>query len=206
MYSQFRQRPRRFSRNNNQGAGNIKSFNPTLLINSFTTPYHQEEYLASHQIFDFSISEQLKKNILDKGYKTPTPIQDKAIEPILNGLDLVGVADTGTGKTAAFLIPLINKVVKDRNQKVLILTPTRELAVQIRDELTAFSKMLHIYSCLCIGGENIRKQIWELSRCPSFVIATPGRIKDLINMKAFRPIAFSSVVFDEADRNRYEAF
>jgi ATP-dependent RNA helicase DeaD/ATP-dependent RNA helicase RhlE len=137
---------------------------------------------------------------LEKGYKIPTPIQDQGIDPILKGRDFVGIANTGTGKTAAFLIPLINKVLNDRNQKILIMAPTRELATQIRDEFTCFSKSLNIYSGLCIGGQDIKRQIRDLLRNPNFVIATPGRLQDLIRSKNINLAGFSSVVLDEADR------
>ncbi|OGM74553.1 hypothetical protein A2382_01390 [Candidatus Woesebacteria bacterium RIFOXYB1_FULL_38_16] len=217
MYRQFNKQshsrgfsPRRFNHgSSNRGSNNassrrIKAFNPVDLINNINIAQdHYEkapEYAVTHSFADFSLSPELKRNIQDKGYKSPTPIQDQAIGPILEGRDLVGIANTGTGKTAAFLIPLINKVQKDRNNKVLILTPTRELATQIRNEFIILSKSLGIYSCLCIGGENMRRQINDLSRNPNFIIATPGRIQDLIRSKAVNLSKFSSVVLDEADR------
>ncbi|MBU0998380.1 DEAD/DEAH box helicase [Patescibacteria group bacterium] len=195
-----RQKFNRYNGRSFRGTRRIKSFNPIDLINSPQISEKQEEYLISHSFSDFQISEELKRNIFEKGYKIPTPIQDQAIEPILEGRDLVGIANTGTGKTAAFLIPLINKVLKDSNQKVLILTPTRELATQIKNEFLMFSKSLRVYSCLCIGGENIKRQIRELSRNPQFIIATPGRIQDLIRSRVVNLSNFSSVVLDEADR------
>ncbi len=207
MYKQFKQRSykknnfRRFNDGNNRrGQGKIRAFNPIDLIYSLQTNEKQEEYSISHSFADFQISDVLKRNISEVGYTIPTPIQDRAIEPILEGKDLVGIANTGTGKTAAFLIPLINKVLKDRGQRVLILTPTRELASQIRSDFFGFSKNLNIYSTLCIGGVNIRRQVQDLSRKPSFVIATPGRIQDLYRSKVINFHDFSSIVLDEADR------
>ena len=207
MYRQFKKqsfRRQKFSRFNGRpsrgGVRRIKFFNPIDLINSPQTFEKKEEYLITHSFSDFKIAEDLKRNIIEKGYKAPTPIQDQAIEPILDGKDLVGIANTGTGKTAAFLIPLINKVLKERNNKVLILAPTRELAIQIRNEFLGFSRFLKIYSCLCIGGENIKGQIRELSRNPNFIIATPGRIQDLIRSRVVDLRDFSTVVLDEADR------
>src|SRR5680860_679826 len=102
--------------------------------------------------------------------------------------------------TAAFLIPLINKVFRNRSQKVFILAPTRELAVQINDELIDFAKGLNISSTLCIGGANIHRQITSVRRNPNFVIGTPGRIKDLIERRAINLSQFNNVVLDEADR------
>ena len=153
----------------------------------------------AHAFADFKVADELQANVAARGYKTPTPIQDQAIGPILEGRDLIGIANTGTGKTAAFLIPLIDKVWKDRSQKVLIITPTRELAAQIRDEFVAFARGLNIYCGLCIGGANIARQKNDLRKNPNFVIGTPGRIQDLIRSQALRLSNCGSVVLDEAD-------
>lgn len=201
--SQGRQNFNRFNGNQNRGARPVKAFNPIEFINNIPEVKKEEkeqENIITHSFSDFQIAPELKRNILEKGYTKPTPIQDRAIEPILEGKDLVGIANTGTGKTAAFLIPLINKVLKDRRQKVLILTPTRELATQIKSEFLDFSRFLNIFACLCIGGEDIRRQIRDLSRNPNFIVATPGRVQDLIGSRAINLSSFSSVVLDEADR------
>ncbi|MCJ7804185.1 DEAD/DEAH box helicase [Patescibacteria group bacterium] len=198
----------RFGGGSFRGRKTIKSFNPTDLINKFVSDGintlqekpEVEEHVVSHSFADFQISDQLKRNIIERGYKTPTPIQDKAIPSVLEGRDLIGIANTGTGKTAVFLIPLINKVLKDRRQKALIITPTRELAAQIRDEFFAFSKGLNIYCALCIGGVNITRQKNDLKRNPNFVIGTPGRIQDLLRSRSLSLFDFGSVVLDEADR------
>ncbi len=206
MYRQFNSQPfrgrnfNRFNGSQNRGTNRIKSFNPIELINSPQTEENHKEYLVTHVFSDWQLNPRLENNILAKGYTAPTPIQDQAIGPILEGRDLVGIANTGTGKTAAFLIPLINKVLKDRSKKVLILTPTRELATQIRDEFVDFAKALNLYACLCIGGSNINRQIFELSKNPNFIIATPGRILDLIGSRSIDLSVFSGVVLDEADR------
>ena len=160
----------------------------------------QEEYIPKNSFSEFNISPQLKKNIAGRGYVKPTPIQDQAIPIILEGKDFLGIANTGTGKTASFLIPLIEKILKDKNEKVLIMAPTRELALQIVDELKAFSRSLNIYSAICIGGSNIRSQIISLQRRPDFVVGTPGRLKDLINRKCLNISRFTNVVLDEVDR------
>ena len=160
----------------------------------------KEEYVPKNSFSELSINPQLKKNISSHNYIKPTPIQDQAIPVILEGKDFLGIANTGTGKTAAFLIPLIEKVLKDRNEKVLIMAPTRELVLQIVDELKAFSKSLNIYSAACIGGANIKNQIFSLQRKPDFVVGTPGRLKDLINRKCLHLSKFTNVVLDEVDR------
>ncbi len=159
-----------------------------------------EVYVPEHQFSDFPITDQLKQAVIAKGYKTPTPIQDQAIIPLLQGKDVVGIANTGTGKTAAFLIPLINKVLLDRSQKVLIVAPTRELAVQIQEELVQFTPGMQIHSVLCIGGVNINPQIRQLARKPQFVIGTPGRLKDLEKQRKLFLGDFQNIVLDEVDR------
>ncbi|HEY5383381.1 MAG TPA: DEAD/DEAH box helicase [Candidatus Paceibacterota bacterium] len=159
-----------------------------------------EHFVPEHQFTDFAIEDVLKKNIVSKGYVTPTPIQDRSIPHILRGADVVGIANTGTGKTAAFLIPLINKVLLDRNQRVLIMVPTRELAVQIGDELKGFTPGLRIASAICVGGASIYNQMSDLRKKPAFVIGTPGRLKDLLERKTLVLSSFSTVVLDEADR------
>jgi ATP-dependent RNA helicase RhlE len=157
-------------------------------------------YIPQHQFADFPFTQQLKEAVLSRGYTTPTPIQDQAILPLLEGRDVVGIANTGTGKTAAFLLPLIQKVLHDRTQKALIIAPTRELAVQIQEELTAFTHNMQIYSVLCIGGVNINPQIRQLARRPQFVIGTPGRLKDLEKQRKLFLADFRNIVLDEVDR------
>ncbi len=149
---------------------------------------------------DFGLDAQLLKNVLSHGYDTPTPIQDKAIPALMTGRDVVGVANTGTGKTAAFLLPLIHKVIQDQNQGVLILAPTRELALQIFEEFKAFAAGLPVSVSLSIGGMNIQNQIARLRSNPHFVIGTPGRVIDLLERGELRIDMFTNIVLDEVDR------
>lgn len=149
---------------------------------------------------DLGINKQLLHRIAGRGYSALTPIQAKAIPHILKGIDVVGIADTGTGKTAAFLVPLINKVLSGEKSKVMIVTPTRELAVQINQELKEFSKGLHVYSACCVGGANISRQIYELRHDNQFIVGTPGRLKDLIERNRINLAKFNTIVLDEADR------
>jgi len=180
------------------------SFDPTqVVLQSKSQSVQQaakEEYQLEHQFADFAISNQLKQNIQKRGYTTPTPIQDKIIPQVLNARDVVGIANTGTGKTAAFLIPLIDKVLQDKNQKVLILVPTRELAIQLRDELSSFTIGMRLFSTILIGGSSIGRQVTALSRGQNFVIGTPGRIKDLNQRGKLRFEQFNNIVLDEVDR------
>lgn len=159
----------------------------------------QTEITASKSFADFNLQNPLRLNIEKKGYTIPTPIQSQAIPAILEGRDLVGTANTGTGKTAAFLIPIINKIFKDRNESALIITPTRELAVQINEEFRAFAWDLKIYSALVIGGSNMGRQLNDIRRNPNIVIGTPGRLKDLIQRNYLRLNDFSIFVLDEVD-------
>ncbi|PIP32377.1 hypothetical protein COY59_04110 [Candidatus Gottesmanbacteria bacterium CG_4_10_14_0_8_um_filter_37_24] len=186
-----------FRRNNN---GQKKNINISRYINTSQSETVESNISITHRFEDFPISDKLKQNIISHGYKVPTPIQDQAIMPILQGRDLVGIANTGTGKTAAFLIPLINKIIQNRTEKVLIIVPTRELAVQIDEELKAFAKFLNIYSVLCIGGASINRQISEIRRNPHLVIGTPGRLKDLIQRRMLNLATFKNIVLDEVDR------
>jgi len=153
-----------------------------------------------HSFRDFKVDPRVLANIMRRGYAIPTPIQDQAIPFGLEGKDVIGLANTGTGKTAAFLVPLINKMLADRSQKALILAPTRELAQQTSEEMREFAMGLNLFAVLCIGGTNIMHQIKMLRRPHNFVIGTPGRLIDLIKRKLIRPETFKNVVVDESDR------
>lgn len=189
-----------FGRSPIRGKRTVRSFNPTGLIANTQAQEQVEPSTVLHVFADFQISETLKNNISQRQYSSPTPIQDQVIPLVLAGRDVIGIANTGTGKTAAFLIPLIDKVLRNRNEKVLIVAPTRELAVQIRDELFAFAKGLNIYGVLCIGGSSMFRQRNDLARLFNFVIGTPGRIKDLIEQNCLHVSSFQTVVLDETDR------
>jgi len=190
------------SRYGGQGrrGGRGENINASRFINKTAVNCLVEEFVPAHKFADFNIDETLKKAIIAKGYVTPTPIQDVAIPHILKGEDLMGIANTGTGKTGAFLIPLINKVRLDRKEQVLIIAPTRELAIQIDEELKGFTAGMKIYSVCVVGGMSIGRQISELRYQYNFIIGTPGRLKDLINRKMIHLPEFNTVVLDEADR------
>lgn len=186
---------------------NIPSPKTSLeIINAIRANKNQTEvgntdiYTPRHRFNDFVIAEGLKRNIVNKGYLELTPIQDQVIPAILEGKDVVGIANTGTGKTAAFLVPLINKVLRNRYEKVFILTPTRELAIQINEELNSFIRGMRMNTALCFGGANIHRQENQLRNNPNFVIGTPGRVKDLIEHRVLFLSQFRTVVLDETDR------
>ncbi len=159
-----------------------------------------EVYSPKNTFADFPVDIRIHKLIERKGITTPTPIQDQIIPHILSGSDVVGLAETGTGKTAAFLIPLIDKMVKNPQQSTIILTPTRELALQIETELKLLSFGMGIYGVCCVGGVSIAGQLKALRHHQHFIIGTPGRVKDLIERKAIFPSRIGTVVLDEADR------
>lgn len=160
----------------------------------------EEAYVAKHTFADFALHELVLRNLVEKKFTTPSPIQDQAIPFALQGHDVVGIANTGTGKTAAFLLPLITKLGKDKKEKVLILAPTRELAQQIEMEFRTFARGLWLWTVLCVGGMPIRRQMSLLERGVDVVIGTPGRVADLIKRKKINLDEYKNVVLDEADR------
>lgn len=192
----------RFNQPRNQGFGGAHESKLRGQVDIFikkATPALEEQQMTPKAFTDFNLVNPLKVNILNKGYTVTTPIQTQAIEPILAGRDLIGLANTGTGKTAAFLIPIINKLSRERFRAVFIVAPTRELATQINDEFRQLAHGMQIYSCLCIGGANMRRQVSELRRHPQVVIGTPGRLKDLVEQRVLQLQDFSIFVLDEVD-------
>jgi len=148
----------------------------------------------------------IKKAVKDKGYTNPTPIQTQSIPHLLKGRDLLGIAQTGTGKTAAFSLPLITKLstsnikVKPNNVRSLILTPTRELASQIEQNIKTYSKGLRLSTSVIFGGVGHRSQIQALSRGIDILIATPGRLLDLMSDNYIKYEQLEVFILDEADR------
>ncbi len=187
-----------FRRNNNYSRGAY--IEPSRYVKAAEPVVAAEAFVPKNTFADFGLHPQLLANVTAKGYITPTPIQDQAIPVLMQGGDVIGIANTGTGKTAAFLLPLLHKILLDPQQGVLILAPTRELALQISDEFKGFAARLPVSYCLCIGGQNIQAQVHQLRRNPHFVIGTPGRIKDLIQRGEFKTALFSNIVLDEVDR------
>jgi superfamily II DNA/RNA helicase len=177
-----------------------KNFQPSMFIKKAEEQKQDEAYQPQHVWADFAVADQIKRNIAARGYVTPTPIQDQIIPHLLQGKDVIGLAHTGTGKTAAFLIPLIDKISRDNRQKVLIIAPTRELAVQIQEEHRLFAAQMNQTSVLCIGGVNIKAQVDRVRRIHHFVIGTPGRIIDLEKRGVLRLSDYRSVVLDEVDQ------
>ncbi len=178
-----------------------KSFSDiSKFINKAVITEEVETFVPDHTFLDFNLNPLLIKNILSKGYDKPTPIQDRAISHILRREDIVGIANTGTGKTGAFLIPLVNKVLQNPDEKILIIAPVRELALQINEELLQFARGSGLFSTVLIGGAHIGKQIRELRGRSNFIIGTPGRLKDHLESGYLNLSGVRTLVLDEADR------
>lgn len=161
----------------------------------------EKPFVPQHAFSDFQLNQRIKRTLEHLKLETPTPIQDLAIPPALHNKDVIGLANTGTGKTAAFLLPTIDKLSRDpRIVGALVLTPTRELAQQIDAEFRRFSAGQKLYSTLVVGGMNINRQIQQIKRGPHIVVGTPGRVKDLIDRKVLRLSNIDTFILDEADR------
>ncbi|NOQ30982.1 MAG: DEAD/DEAH box helicase [Helicobacteraceae bacterium] len=148
---------------------------------------------------DFGFKPQLMKSIEDAGFKVPSPIQEKAMPFVSDGRDIVAQAHTGTGKTAAFGLPILNKMTLDGGVETLVITPTRELANQVADELFKYGRNLGIRTVTVYGGSSYNRQLDMISRGAQVVIATPGRLLDILKkglVKNFNP---TTIVLDEAD-------
>lgn len=194
-------RGRSFGNQNRRGRYSAQKINPSMYISKAVEGIEAPSiFIDTYQFSDLDLDKQLKANILHKGYTFPTKIQDLTIKSILEGNDVLGVASTGSGKTAAFLIPLINKTLKNPNEKCLIIVPTRELAKQIREEFVDLSYGTNVRSVDVIGGESMGKQVYLLKKSPQFVIGTPGRLKDLEERRLLRLEDFNNIVLDEVDR------
>jgi len=157
------------------------------------------------QFDTLNLSDKILQAIEEKGYKTPTPIQAQGIPAVLEGKDVMAAAQTGTGKTAGFVLPILEGLSKGNRAKanqarVLILTPTRELAAQIQESIVTYGKHLPLSSTVVYGGVKINPQMMKLRRGVDILVATPGRLIDLHNQKAIRFNQLEVLVLDEADR------
>ncbi len=205
MQKQFKGAPRRqhysAARNNRSNNKRQSNIHPSKFVNKAIAPEADIPYVPTHGFRDFGLDERIVKNLDFLNYVSPSEIQDKCIPISLSGKDIIGLANTGTGKTAAFLLPIIDKLLANRELgSVIILAPTRELAQQIDEEFRKFSAGQKLYSALVVGGANIGRQITQIKRGPHVVIGTPGRVKDLINRRVLRLSSINTFVLDEADR------
>lgn len=158
------------------------------------------EYKPTHSFSDFEVNSIIHDNLARKNFTYPTAIQDQTIPHGLDGKDIVGIANTGTGKTAAFAIPLLHKLMSDKNSAALIMAPTRELAQQIEEECRSIAKGSGIHGAILIGGVSMGPQLKDLRMNPQIVIGTPGRIKDHATQGSLKLERFNIIVLDEVDR------
>ncbi|MFA6081547.1 MAG: DEAD/DEAH box helicase [Patescibacteria group bacterium] len=185
-------------RGRNMKGGNIHEF--IRRANVKNVQVSPTQAVAEVLFSSLDLPETLKATIARHGYINLTPIQVQGIPAIRAKKDVIGIANTGTGKTAAFLIPLVENILKDFNYKALIISPTRELALQTRDELRKFSGNMPIFSTLCIGQSSMQIQISQLRHNPHVVVGTPGRLKDLINRGILKLGMFKMIILDETDQ------
>lgn len=163
-------------------------------------PVTVEAYVPTHEFMDFAVDSRILANLSRKGFVSPTPIQDQTIPLGLAGEDIIGIANTGTGKTAAFALPILHRLMSDDTSKALVVAPTRELAQQIEDECRQIGKGGGFTGALLIGGSAYGPQLKDLRHGPRIVIGTPGRIKDHIEQGTLDLSSFNIVVLDEVDR------
>ncbi|HYH03338.1 MAG TPA: DEAD/DEAH box helicase, partial [Bacillota bacterium] len=183
----------------NRNKGRKQYIHPDKFIKA-AKPAHVDTYVSKHTFADFDIQPLLKENIIAKGYITPSPIQDQAIPSALEGKDIIGIANTGTGKTAAFAVPVLHRLMSDRSSRAIIIAPTRELAQQIEEECISFARKSGLNGVVLIGGSPMGKQLQGLRNKPNVVIGTPGRIKDHVERRTLDLSTFNMVVLDEVDR------
>lgn len=162
--------------------------------------------MSSPQFKDLALIEPIQKAIEQAGYTTPTPIQMAAIPHLLEGRDLLGCAQTGTGKTAAFALPILSRLAQNHHRaerkqaRVLVLTPTRELAIQIYDSFRTYGRNLRLSYAVVFGGVNQNPQVKSVAQGVDILVATPGRLMDLIGQKHLALNQLEVFVLDEADR------
>lgn len=187
-----------------RGSGRkVTTMDPTLLIKKAKS-VEEVVYEAKRSIEELPLKGALKARLQRKGFVRPTEIQDKTLEFLMQGRDLLGIAQTGTGKTGAFLMPIINHLLHNKDKRsfehALIVVPTRELALQVDEEFRSMTKGLRLFSACFIGGTNIKKDMDVLRRPSHIVIGTPGRLLDLNQRGMLNFDVFNVLILDEFDR------
>jgi ATP-dependent RNA helicase RhlE len=163
-------------------------------------PVEEIAYEPTNTFEDFAANDLIKRNIAIKGFTHPSPIQDQSIPHGLEGRDVIGIANTGTGKTVAFAVPVLHRLIENEGHRALIIAPTRELAQQIEVEMKAIGKGSGLYGALLIGGSSMGTQLRDLRSNPQVVIGTPGRIMDHMQRGSLDLSDFNVAVLDEVDR------
>ncbi len=169
-------------------------------------PQRQQKAYSLTQFNDLGLNDAIARALAEEKYLTPTPIQTQTIPVVMSRRDVIGIAQTGTGKTAAFALPILHllaaspKRAERKNCRVLVLSPTRELSGQILDSFRAYGRHLRLTSTLAIGGVSMGAQVRALLNGVDILVATPGRLLDLVRANALRLGDVEFLVLDEADR------
>lgn len=182
-----------------QQGGRKKYIDPSRFVKPAVVS-EAKEHQPQNLFTDFALDARIQTNLRAKNYLAPSPIQDQAVPAALSGKDIIGIASTGTGKTAAFALPLLQRLVSDSDAAAIIIAPTRELAQQTDQECRALGKGTGLLGALLIGGTDIKGQLRDLRQSPNIVIGTPGRIKDHLRRGSLNLRRFNMVVLDEVDR------
>lgn len=189
-----------FKQRGKKSKNKSSTIDPSQLIREAVIT-EQTKFTPAQSFDQMPVNFKLKANLKNKRYILPTQIQQETLEPLLAGRDLVGVAETGTGKTGAFLIPIIEKLLNDPHQNnSLIVVPTRELALQIEEEFKSLTRGLRLFSGTFIGGTSVGRDLSRLRKPNQVIIGTPGRLMDLANRGSLRLEEISILVLDEFDR------
>lgn len=189
------------NRRRNSGGGKFKKhfIDPSRFVQAAVK---QEEvvYTPTHNFTDFAVDTRIHENLAAMKFVQPSPIQDQTIPVALEGKDVVGIANTGTGKTAAFAIPMVHRLATERGSQAIILAPTRELAQQIEQQVREIARGCKVFTALLIGGAAMGPQLKTLRMNPRVIIGTPGRVKDHIERGTLKLDRTNIVVLDEVDR------
>ena len=199
VYNSARQGNRRRGSSGGGGKRRGEYINPARFV-AVAKPSQAIDYVPKHRFEDFQVDPVLHANLKAKGFEVPSPIQDQTIPLGLEGRDVIGIASTGTGKTAAFAVPVIHALISRQNARALIVAPTRELAQQIEQECRSIGKGGGFTGAVLIGGTGMGTQLRDLRHNPRLVIGTPGRIKDHIERGTLKLQNFNLIVLDEVDR------
>jgi len=193
-------RPQLSSRNRGNGRQPRKVYiHPSKFVRSAQMRV-EAPYVPENSFADFSLHPLIQNNLVKIGFASPSPIQDKTIPAGLAGSNVVGIANTGTGKTAAFAIPVLQRLLSEASSKAIILAPTRELAQQIEEQCRTIAQGSGLDAALLIGGVPMGPQLRELRYAPRLIVGTPGRIKDHMERRSLELAKCNIVVLDEVDR------
>ncbi len=200
VYNSAKRNSGRRAQSGSRGGGRRGEYIDPARFVAVAKPSQAVDYTPTHNFVDFPIADVLKTNLAAKGFVTPSPIQDQTIPLGIEGKDVIGIANTGTGKTAAFVIPILQALITRQQTKALIVAPTRELAQQIEEECRSIGRGGAFRGALLIGGTGMGAQLRDLRNKPRLVIGTPGRIKDHLERRSLQLDLFNLVVLDEVDR------